>query len=350
MSSLSHVTSSHGELEFADNPILLAGEAPESAGSVEFSGYDIGGEARPKRPVSAKPRFKTQTKNGTRPTSTSHPPPAHPPPVSLPSPSKKTPSREQPRPPPPPMPAPPQLDLSQLDRQIEQEQVKLKPKSDLSPDEDLPEPDILEDEQDPWHLGSPMNASTLPPHMRAVVNREPVPPSPVDETEEWKPPMTARSGVRPPPQRPKSAKSARSSRDGRTPPATITTRNISVSRQARQKTPRVKQGHWTSPSKQKEGMPSKVADGLDDQLPTIQLRNGLPIRDSRGSTKSNPRMSKRRSNAAPPMRESRSRNSSNGSTGSEFEYETEEFDGTGFQHVNRRSVTKKGQDKGCIVA
>lgn len=326
-------------LDFAVNPIHMSPESPETSPTY-YTGYDVD---RPRRPVSAKQSKERKPKNTTRTPPRGPPPPAHapptrPPPVPLPasfsSPRIHTNRADLAPPPPPPLPV-----LKQKpDEQAPPEEAPAPESPEVSPET----PEIHEHE--PWEVDQYRQQLSLPEHMRGLALRDPVPPSPVDELQEWKPQLTARSGVREPPSRPKSArpKSARSSRSN--PPKKSPSPTIKTVKPSRVSTPRVKEGHWVKP-----GEKGRVKNGLDDRLSTVQFRNGLPVKDRQGSAQGNPRMAKRRGSAPPPMRESRSRNSSNGSTDSEFQFE-QDFDGTGFQHVvNTKPVLNKN-DKTCIIA
>jgi len=116
-------------------------------------------------------------------------------------------------------------------------------------------PDMLFPEEVP--------CSTIPGHMASQVFHAPVAPSPIDEDQAWRPPITASSGCRPPPVRPKSSRSARIHR---APPSCrdvglLTTRTKPV---------RIKQGSWgnkINPNPPPRG--SKVSTGAMIIMKTV---------------------------------------------------------------------------------
>lgn len=329
-------------LDFAVNPILTGGTGdipdPQASPPYVYSGYDVD-PSRPKRVVSAKPPRNTPPKNAT-----SFAPPAHPPPVSLPSSFKSpriqtgrkpVPSAPPPARPPPPVTVTQDAPLPTEEPQLQQEPPLVESSPELSPES----PEILQSE--PWQSvreeEQQQRLRTLPAHMRSL-NLDGVPPSPVDEMQEWKPPVSARGGApRAPPPRPQTARTKR-------PDSHANNSQIQAARTPRTAPPsRIKEGHWV---KKSPGTSQRnISDGLDDTLSTVQLRGGLPVQDGRGSS-GNKRMSKRRTSKAPPIRASRSRNASDSSTDSEFQLD-QDFDGTGFQHVINR---REKEEKNCIIA
>jgi len=213
-------------------------------------------------------------------------------------------------------------------------------------------PDMLFSEEVPRDPDE-VPCSAVPGRIASLAARVPVAPSPIDEDQAWRPMITASSGCRLPPVRPKSARSARTPR---TEPAGSTDGHVTArdSTTTRAKPVRIKQGSWGNtvkkPNTPQRGSKKKVQDGLDDNLSTVQLRSQLPLKETRGSVEQNPGMAKKKQPPpAPKARESRSRNSSNGSTCSEFEFD-QDYDGTGFQHVVQHPVTKKTNPEKCIIA
>lgn len=192
----------------------------------------------------------------------------------------------------------------------------------------------------------PEPRSVVPGRVASLVSqRLPVAPSPIDEDQAWRPVITASSGVRPPPSRPKSCKGPRRETSTALPPSCRDSPPVTA---RSKRAPRIKEGSWGHKRNTPRRDHKTVEDGLDDTLMSVQLRNGLPLKDMRGSAEHNPSMSKKKPAAPMPRtRESRSRNSSNGS---EFEFD-QEFDGTGFQHTNKHSVTKKDNSpEKCIIS